>query len=531
MLVAAVGVALAIACANLANLLLARAAARRKEIAVRQAIGASRSRLVRQLLAESVALGVLGGAAGLLVASWSLGLIAKMPLPGDFSLSVFAPALDARALGFSFLLSVATGLAFGLLPAIQTSGRAVGTALKEDSGITAFPRSAARSLLVAAQVSLCLVLLVAAGLLARSLQRALATDLGFQPRGLSLASVHLGLQRYDAPRAGAFLRELRERVAASPGVRAASWVGLVPLDGGQWTETFAIEGRSAPDGRREEVEINALGAGFFATMEIPLVEGREFDDRLDREGSEPVVVVNAAMAQRHWPGQSALGRRIDIAGAARTVVGVGRDFRTGSLRDGPVPQVYLPLAQGMATVGLQPVTLLVRAASPRTDAVSAVRAEIRRLDPSLPVSGLRTYEAALGSQLVPQRLGSALLGLFGLLSLTLAAVGIYAVISYSVAGRTREIGIRIALGARAADVSSLVVAQSARPVAVGLALGIALGAAAARLLRGFLYGVSPSDPTTFGVVIALLLGSALAAAYLPARRASRIDPIRALRSE
>ncbi len=527
MLVAAVGVALAIACANLANLLLARAAARRKEMAVRQAIGASRSRLVRQLLTETLTLAVLGGAAGLLVATWSLGSIAKMPLPGDLSLAAFEPALDARALAFTLLLSAATGLAFGLLPALQASRRSVNADLQA-AGTTGSSRNRARGALVAAQVSLCLLLLVSGGLLTRSLRRALATDLGFQPRGLTLASVDLALQRYDAPRAEAFLREARERIADSPGVRAASWVGLVPLDGGQWTETFSIEGSPAPSGQREEVEINALGAGFFRTMEIPLSQGREFDDAIDRDGSAPVVLVNEAMARKGWPGQSALGKRIEVAGALRTVVGVGRDFRTGSFSDGPVPQVYLPLAQGAAT---GQATLLVRGASDRVDLRSLIRAEFRRIDPSLPVAGLATYDDELGAQLVPQRLGSALIGLFGFFSLALAAVGIYAVISCSVEGRTREIGIRMALGARSADVRALVVAQSVRPVAVGLLVGLALGAAAARLLRGFLFDVSPFDPLTFGAVTVLLLLCALGAAYLPARRASRIDPMTSLRTD
>ncbi len=530
MLVGAAGVALSIACANLANLLLARAAVRRREIAVRQALGASRSRLLRQLLTESIALGALGGAAGLLVASWSLGLIVKMPLPGDFSLAVFAPALDLRALGFSFLLSIATGLAFGLLPALQASGRSVGASLKTP-GAAGPSRSAARAGLLVAQVSLCLLLLVGAGLLGRSLQRALATDVGFQPHGLTLASVNLGLQRYDPHRAEAFLRDLRQRVATSPGVRTASWAGLVPLGGGEWVETFSIEGHPAPGGKQPEAGINLVAADFFRTMGVPLAAGREFDDQLDREASAPVALLNEAMAKRYWPSESAVGRRITIAGAERTVVGVSRNFRTGSLRDEPTPQVYLPLAQGGPSAGLQTMTLVVRGQDPRMDPGSLVRAEIRKLDAALPVADIHPYATELAGQLVPQRLGSALLGLFGLLSLTLAAVGIYAVISYSVTGRTREIGIRMALGARAQDVRALVVAQSARPVALGLALGIALGAAAARLLRGFLYGISPSDPVTFGGVTALLVLCALLAAWLPARRASKIDPVAALRAD
>ena len=531
MLVGAAGIALAIACANLANLLLARAAARRREIAVRQALGASRGRLVRQLLTESLALGVLGGAAGLVVAGWSLGLIAKMPLPGDFSFSVFAPALDARALGFSLFLSIGTGLAFGLIPALQASGRAVGASLKT-SGAAGTPRSTARGVLLVVQVSLCLLLLVGAGLLGRSLQSALATNVGFQPRGLTLASVNLGLQRYESSRAEAFLRDLRQRVAAAPGVRSAAWAGLVPMGSGEWVENFSIAGRpDSPAGKHPEAGINLVSADFYRTMQIPVAQGREFDDRLDRADSAPVALINEAMAKRYWPNETAVGRRITIGNAERTIVGVSRDFRTGSLRDAPTPQVYMPLAQGGPSAGLQTMTLVVRGENPRMDAGSLVRGEIRRLDATLPLSDVHPYEAELAGQLVPQRLGSALLGIFGLLCLALAAVGIYAVISYSVAGRTREIGIRMALGARAADVRALVVAQSARPVAAGLALGLALGAAGAFALRGFLYGISPADPVTFAAVTALLAACALVAAWLPARRASKIDPMAALRAD
>ena len=360
MLVGAAGIALAIACANLANLLLARAAARRREIAVRQALGASRGRLVRQLLTESLALGVLGGAAGLVVAGWSLGLIAKMPLPGDFSFSVFAPALDARALGFSLFLSIGTGLAFGLIPALQASGRAVGASLKT-SGAAGTPRSTARGVLLVVQVSLCLLLLVGAGLLGRSLQSALATNVGFQPRGLTLASVNLGLQRYESSRAEAFLRDLRQRVAAAPGVRSAAWAGLVPMGSGEWVENFSIAGRpDSPAGKHPEAGINLVSADFYRTMQIPVAQGREFDDRLDRADSAPVALINEAMAKRYWPNETAVGRRITIGNAERTIVGVSRDFRTGSLRDAPTPQVYMPLAQGGPSAGLQTMTLVVR---------------------------------------------------------------------------------------------------------------------------------------------------------------------------
>jgi predicted permease len=529
MLSAAVGVALAIACANLGNLLLARAEARRREIAVRRALGASRSRLVRQLLTESVVLALLGGGAGLVVAGWALSLAERLPLPGGASFETFAPVLDLAAFGFAFLLSVATGLAFGLLPALQASRASLGAVLK-DADAVGRHRSVLRSTLVAAQVSLCLVLLVGAGLLGRSLQRALAVDLGFSPKSLVVASVNPGLQRYDAARAETFLRELPRRVAASPGIRGASWMSLVPLSGGESVETFAIEGRPAPPGRPLEAEVNALGGGFFRVMGIPVASGREFDDDVDRRDSGAVVMINEAMARKYWPGQNPLGARIDVGGP-RTVIGVSGDFRTASFSEPPVPQIYLPLSQTVAQSGLGNLTLVTRVASPAIDPAAAVRSEVRRLDASMPVYGIRSLETELAGLLLAQRLGSALLGLFGVLSLVLAAVGIYAVVSYSVARRTREIGIRMALGARAGEVSALVLSQNAFPIVAGLTLGLALGAAAARLLREFLYGISPFDFPTFAAVSLILAACGAAAAWLPARRAASVDPMTALRSD
>jgi predicted permease len=355
-------------------------------------------------------------------------------------------------------------------------------------------------------------------------------DLGFRPKGLVLASVNPGLQRYDAARAETLLRELPRRVAATPGIRGASWMELVPLSGGQAVETFTVVGQPVPPGKPPEAEVNVLGGGFFRVMGIPIASGREFDDALDRPGTDAVVVVNEAMARRYWPGRNPVGERLDIGGL-RTIVGVSRNFRTGSFSDEPVPQVYLPLAQRIDESGLGALTLVARADAAGTDAAAVIGGEARRLDPSLPVFGIRSFEVELAGQLLAQRLGSVLLGLFGVLSLGLAAVGIYAVVSYSVARRTREIGIRMALGARAADVKTLVLSQSALPIAVGLGLGLALGVAEARLLREFLFEVPPLDPVTFAAVSLLLAACGAAAAWLPARRASRIDPMAALRSE
>ncbi|HTR02308.1 MAG TPA: ADOP family duplicated permease [Thermoanaerobaculia bacterium] len=526
LLVSAVAVALAIACANLANLLLARAAARQKEIAVRQALGATRGRLVRQLLTESVLLAALGGGAGVLLAAWAIGALARVPLPGDVTLATFAPALDGRVLGFAAGLSAAAALAFGLLPAVQAARRPASFGLK--AGAATLSATRARGAFLIAQVSLCLVLLLGAGLLGRSLQRALASDVGFQPRGLTLASFQLGLQRYEAPRAAAFLRDLRQDVASAPGVGAAAWMALPPLSGGQWSETFQIEGAPATT-PLPEVSINVVGMDFFRTLQIPIAAGREFRDDLDREGAPGVAVINEAMARRYFGSESPIGRRIDVARAVHTIVGVCRDFRSESLRDAPIPQVYLPLAQ-TTDQSLGGLALAVRGPSEGASA-ERIRRAVRKLDASVAIFELASYDELLGGQLLAQRLGSALLGLFGLLSLVLAAVGIYAVVAYSVERRTREIGIRVALGARAADVKALVLAQSAKPLVWGLALGLALGAAAARLLRGFLFGISAWDPPTFAGVAAVLGLCALAAAWLPARRAARVDPMIALRSE
>jgi putative ABC transport system permease protein len=315
---------------------------------------------------------------------------------------------------------------------------------------------------------------------------------------------------------------------SSPGVAGAAWTALLPLSGGEWSDSFEIVGR--PPDRSQEADTNVVGADFFRTLRIPIVAGREFDDRLDGPGGRPAVVVNESMAKRYWPGESPLGSRIRIRGAERTVIGVSRDFHLTTLRDAPGPQAYMPIRPGEGAA-LMPITLLVRSSDPRADPGRAVLAEIQRLDRTLPVSGPRPYDAELGAQVVPQRLGAGLLGLFGGLSLALAVVGIYSVISYSVARRTREIGVRMALGARPADVRALFVAQTAKPVAAGLLAGLAIGAAAGTALRGFLYETSAADPSAIAGATALLLVGAVAAAWLPARRASRIDPIVALRDE
>ena len=449
------------------------------------------------------------------------------PTPGrDHAVRFSARA--RRALSrVRFALSAATGIAFGLLPALQASRSAIASVLKSAASTLA-PRSAAKGIFLGAQVALCLALLSCAGLLGRSLVNALAIDVGFHPGGVTLAEVHLGLQRYDATRAAGFVEELQRRIAARPGVVSASWTGIVPLSGDRAIETFEAEGYAPAKGERPSVDVAVVGAGYFRTLEIPVVAGREFEPG-DRVGTLPVAIVSEAMARRYWPGSDPIGRHLTID-TPRTIVGVVRDVRFESLSQAAAPEAYAPIAQ-IPNAALDNLTLLVRSDARSAAVARSIRGEIRDLDAFLPVMGLRPFDDVLAARLLPQRAGSALLGLFGALSLVLAAFGIYAVVSWSARRQTREVGIRIALGATASDVRRLVMRQTAIPLAGGLAVGIALAAVAARLLSGALYGVAPTDPLTFCIATAVLACCALFAAYLPARRASRIDPIAALRTE
>ena len=526
-LAGAVAAALLIACANLANLLLARAAGRDREIAIRQALGAGRIRLMREMLTESVVLALAGGAAGLLVASWALALLTRAPLPGGITLSLFQPELGTRTVLFALGLSAATGIAFGLLPAVAASRVRISHALKI-SAPTLAPRSRTKGILVGAQLALCLALLATAGLLVRSLSNALAIDLGFRTKGVTLADVNLGLGRFDAARAQTFIEELPRRLTARTGVEAAGWTGMVPLSGDRSFETFEAEGYVPPDGKRPVVSANAVSPGYFRALAIPMASGRDLGPE-DRADAPPVALVNEAMARRYWPGTNPIGRRLTID-VPRTVVGVVRDFRFGSLTDAAEPAAFAPVAQ-VSGAALSGLTLVVRTEASPAAAAELIRGEVRRLGGAIPVSGIRPFEEILAAQLFPQRAGVALLGLFGALSLLLAAFGIYAVVSWSARRQTREVGIRMAMGAQASDVRALVLRQTAAPLAGGVAAGIALAALAARLIAGALYGVGPEDPVTFATATVLLAGCAFLAAYLPARRASRIDPMTALRSE
>ncbi len=527
-LAAAVFTALLIACANLANLLLARGVSRQKETAVRQALGASRGRIARQVLFESVLLSLAGGAAGLLTASWILSFVTRVRLVEDLTVGLFQPELGARTFLFAAGLSAVVGLLFGLLPAWRASRAPAASLLAASSG-TIVRGAALNRILVAAQVALCLTLLATSGLLGRSLVRALSIDLGLRTRGVFVANVNLGLARYDAPRALAFVAELPRRLESHPSVRGASWTSSLPLSGSRDQETIEIEGAAPPNGPRPDVDVAAVGPAYFRALGIPVLSGREFAES-DRLGSPGVAVVNRAMADRFWPGANPLGRRFTVSNLSWTVVGVVADAKSASLTDAPVPQMWAPVLQ-LAPAALSRLTLIVQSELNPDAVAGLLREEIRGLDPTLPVTQIGPYGDVVASRLLPQRAGAALLGAFGALSLVLAAVGIYAVVSWSARRRTAEFGIRLALGARAADVRRLVLRSMAGSVALGAAGGLVLSAAAGWLLQSALYGLAPADPVTLAAATLVLGGSALLAADLPARRAARIDPSRALRQE
>ncbi|MDQ2669074.1 MAG: ADOP family duplicated permease, partial [Gemmatimonadota bacterium] len=510
----------------LANLLLARAARRRREIAVRIALGAGRRRLVRQLLGESLLLAVAGGALGLLLALWGADLIASLQPPIAVPLALdFSP--DARVVAFAAGLALVTGLLMGIAPALQASRPDLVTSLRD--GGTDTGRSRLRGAFVVAQVAVSLVLLVAAGLFMRSLQQASTIEPGFTTRNALLATVDLSLAGYPEERGATLFDGLLERVRALPGVDAASYTTHVPLSLNSARRSLSVRGYEPGPGEEMEFGVAMVGPGYFETMGVPLLRGRGITGE-DRAGAPGVVVVNEAFARRFWPGEDPIGREVGLAGDQgpwSTVVGIARDGKYGSRSEEPSPFYYIPYAQEPRSA----VTLIVRTAGNPRDLVAPVRGAVRETDPALAVAESMTLTESLELSLLPQRAGGLLLSGFGLLGLVLASLGIYGVIAYTVAQRTREVGIRMALGASSVSVVGLVVRYAARLVLIGVVIGLVAAFALARLVRGFLTGLDPSDPLTYGGVVAVLCGVALLAAWLPARRAARVDPMVALRQE
>jgi Acidobacterial duplicated orphan permease len=526
LLMAVVGLVLLICCANVANLLLARAAGRRRDVAIRLALGASRGRLVRQLLTESALLALLGAVLGVLLAKLAMGFLVafKPPLPIPVALDL---AVDRGVLAFTAVVAGVTGLIAGAAPTLKAARLDLVPALKGGTpdGSPRRWRPALRNVLVVGQVAVCVILLAMAGLLLRSLRAAQAVDLGFDPQGIALFSIELGSQGYTEARGAAFYDDLIGRVGSLPGVRAVSLAESVPLGLSYSRRGVRVEGYQPRQGEDLEFGANIVAPGYFDVVRIPMARGRAFTVR-DRAGSLPVVIVNESFADRFWPGEDPIGKRIGDGEVLREVVGVARDSRVRSLNEGATPFFYLPYLQRY-----EPNMILeVRTAGDPAAVVPIVRREIAALDRDLPVQ-VQTMEEALGLSLLPQRVGATLLGVFSVLGLVLASIGLYGVVAYAVTQRTRELGIRLALGAETRDIYRVVIRQGMSLMIVGVTIGIAVALLLTRLVRGLLFGVSPADPLTLGVVVAILTVVALLASYVPARRATRVDPLVALHEE
>jgi putative ABC transport system permease protein len=524
-LAAAVAIVLLIACANVANLLLARASARRREMAVRSALGARRSRIVRQLLTENAMFGVLGGAFGLLFA-WA----AIRSLPATLvQLPATRPiGIDLRVLCFTFAAASITTLLFGLAPALATVEGGLAESLK-DGGRSgeSLRRSRFREVLIVVEVALALMLVIGATLTVRSLQHIAAVDPGFNPGGVLTASISLPAVSYDKEQSRvAFFKALLQRLEAAPGVKSASMVSDLPFSYSKSGADVSVEGEPLPSGTQVIAFGRSIDPKYFATLQVRLLKGRRFSAQ-DTAGA-PIAIVNETMARRYWPHRDPIGKRFRLGrGAWIGVVGVTADMRQNSLSEEPDAEYYMPHAQSPSPS----MGLVLRADSDPLRLAPALRAAVRELDTSLPVSDIAVLSDSVDASTSTQRLSTTLFGLFALLALLLATVGIYGVISYSTSRRTREIGLRLALGAERRRISAMVVGRAAFLGGVGVAAGLAGGLLLSRLLGSMLYGVSATDPTAFVGAAVFLLALAVLAGYIPARRAARVDPVILLRNE
>jgi macrolide transport system ATP-binding/permease protein len=527
-LMAAVAVVLVIACANVANLLLARAASRRKEIAVRLALGGSRGRLMRQMLTESFVLASLGAALGLAIAFWTARSLAAF-LPPYASRASFDTRPDAVVFAFTLGLTVITTLLFGLAPTLHASKQDLVTAMKDNTATVGrgSRKVSLRHALVITQVALSMVALISAGLFVRSLREAYKADPGFDPHGVLLASFDPFLSGYDESRGREFYRRLVERVRTVPGIESATLARRLPLtDGGIAFAAVTIDGYAPATDEDMRLNYETVGPHYFQTMRIPFVQGRDFEER-DQEDARGVVIINETMARRYWPGGDALGRRLKLTKDWLEIVGIAKDVKNRSLSEAPQPFLYLPLLQDYRSN----MILVARTAIAPEQMSQSVRAEVAALDPEIPMFDAKTLEDHVGISLFLQRMAATLLSIFGLLALSLAAIGLYGVMAYSVSQRTRELGIRLSIGAKRGDIFKLILGQGLALSIVGLVGGLVTALAVTRLTANLLYGVTATDPVTFIVISLLLLCVTLLACYFPARRATRVDPIIALRTE
>jgi putative ABC transport system permease protein len=533
---AIVGLVLLIACANVANLLLTRATGRRKEVGVRLAIGASRWQIIRQFLTETLILFGTGGVAGVLFAVWGVDwMTSAIPFQNRGYLPNFGHiAVDLTVLGYSMLLALATGILFGLAPALQSTRVDLNETLKNVAGRAAsgFRGGRMRRVLVAAEIALAVMVVVSAGLLVNSFVRMVRVDLGFDAQHAATAEIELAPAAYrDVATAGRFFEQVVEKLRESPGVDMAAASQFSPFSAtGSATAPLFIEGRpAAPPGQAPTTRYTSVTSGYLRTMDIRLTSGRGISDQ-DSADTQRVAVINETLARRYFAGEDPIGQNIRVGrGSANvlTVVGVVKDVKFVELIDPPENQVYLAMKQSPVRYG----TVVARTTGEIAPVAAAIRSSIRSVDAGVPVSRILTIDRLISEEVAPWRILTQIMGFFAVLAMVLAALGIYGVMSYAVSTRTREIGVRMALGARSADVLKMVIGQGFTIVLVGLSLGLVGSIAMTRLMKNILFSVSPGDPATFVSVAALLTAVALAACWIPARKASRVDPMMALRYE
>jgi len=531
-LLCAVAFVLLIACANVANLLLARAAGRQKEIAIRTALGAGRARIIRQLLTESALLAILGGAAGLLLAKWGMDLLLKLAPQGLPRMSDVS--LDGRALAFTAAVTLLTGVIFGLIPALQASRPNLNETMNDTGrGSTeGRRRQLVRSALVVLEVTSALVLLVGAGLLIKSFWRLQQVDPGFNPDNTLTLSVSLPRTKYpEENQRVAFFQQLLEKVSALPGVQAAGATNPLPLDG-DTVYAFVVQGRAPlPPGAGQSTNFYAVSVDYFKTMGIRLLRGKLFTER-DTKEAPHVAVINETMAKKIFPDEDPIGKRITFAGGDsnsdwQEIVGIVSDVKQYGLDQATPMQTYEPYKQQTSPS----MTLVARTSGDPANLTAAIRNAVLQLDKEQPIANIRTLDQILSASIAQQRFSTMLLGVFAAVAMLLAAVGIYGVLSYAVTQRTHEIGIRVALGAARRDVLRLVIGQGMLLTLLGVAAGLAVAFALTRLMSTLLFGVSATDPMTFGLIALLIVAVALLACWIPARRATKVDPMVALRQE
>ena len=526
-LMAVVSLILLIACSNVANLLLARGAARRQEIAVRLALGARRGRLIRQLLTESVLLAMAGGLLGLGVAYEGVQIIWSMR-PAEVAQNFPDPKLDGTVLLFTAAVSFLTGLIFGIVPAIRSSRADLVETLKEEGRSVGRSRSRVSfaNALIVGQVALSLVCLITSALFLRAIASAYQTDTGFQTAQLAILMTNPGQLGFDRPRTEQFYRDVHARMMALPGVASASWASNLPL-WGRVSPGIVIEGQQLlRKADAVSAVMNTVDVDYFEAIGIPILRGRDFHES-DRDGSLPVAIVNATMAARYWPGQDAIGKRVQLSGENffRQIVGVARTANYQSVGEAPQPAVYVPLRQHFS----DSMVLYLRARRDPNEVLSTMQKEVHAAAPGMEAGDARTGPKIVDQALWGQKIGAGMLGIFGLIALGLACVGLYGVMAYAVQQRRRELGVRIAMGAARADVLRLVLRQGLTLAGVGVAIGLVSALAIGRMLRAFLLGANTTDALSLGGASAVLLAVAALACYVPARRASRVDPMVALR--